>query len=192
MELRDGKQGFDFLGCHLHKRMSGRLWENERKRVCFLQRWPSTTSVKRVKQRVKELAPNSACHRDLRETIAKINPVLRGWGGYFATGNASAKFNQVDSYVWARLSKLMRRRKGRHLRPGEMGRWTRHAHRTTPGAVPKIAGQGFFASFLACSSASAACLATLGSLSLASFAARGVNDGSPETSTASIALSLAM
>lgn len=127
VELTDGKQGFDFLGCHLHKRMSGKIWENERKHVYFLQRWPSTNSVKRVKQRVKELTPNAACHRDLRGTIAKINPVLRGWGGYFATGNASAKFNQVDSYVWMRLRKLMRQRKGRNLRPGEMNRWTRHA-----------------------------------------------------------------
>jgi RNA-directed DNA polymerase len=127
VELRDGKQGFDFLGCHLHKRMSGRIWENERKRVYFLQRWPSTTSVKRVKQRVKELTPRAACHRDLRETIAKINPVLRGWGGYFATGNAANKFNQVDSYVWVRLRSLMRKRKGRNLRAGEMGRWTRDA-----------------------------------------------------------------
>jgi RNA-directed DNA polymerase len=127
VELTDGKQGFDFLGCHLHKRMSGRILESEHKRVYFLQRWPSTTSVKRVKQRVKELTPIAACHRDLRETIAKINPVMRGWGGYFATGNASAKFNQVDSYVWMRLRGLMRRRKGRNLRPGEMGRWTRHA-----------------------------------------------------------------
>jgi RNA-directed DNA polymerase len=127
VELTEGKQGFDFLGCHLHKRMSGKIWENERRRVYFLQRWPSTNSVKRVKQRVKQLTPNTACHRDLRETIAKINPVLRGWGGYFSTGNASAKFNQVDSYVWSRLRKLMRRRKGRNLRPGEMGRWTRHA-----------------------------------------------------------------
>ena len=24
VELSDGKEGFDFLGCHLHKRMSGR------------------------------------------------------------------------------------------------------------------------------------------------------------------------
>jgi group II intron reverse transcriptase/maturase len=127
VELRDGKQGFDFLGCHLHKRMSGRIWEKERKRVYYLQRWPSKVSVKRVKQRVKELTPNAACHRDLRETIARINPVIRGWGRYFATGNASAKFNQVDSYVWMRLRKLMRRRKGRNLRAGEMGRWTRHA-----------------------------------------------------------------
>ena len=127
VELTDGKQGFDFLGCHLHKRMSGRIWENERKRVYFLQRWPSTTSVKRVKQRVKELTPNVACHRDLREIFAKINPVLRGWGGYFATGNAASKFNQVDSYVWKRLRKLMRRRTGRNLRAGEMSRWTSDA-----------------------------------------------------------------
>ena len=127
VDLTEGKQGFDFLGCHLHKRISGKIWETERKRVYFLQRWPSTRSVKRVKQHVKELTPNAACHRDLREIIAKINPVLRGWGGYFATGNASTKFNQVDSYVWARLRKLIRRRKGRNLRPGEMRRWTRHA-----------------------------------------------------------------
>ena len=127
LDLSGGKQGFDFLGCHLHKRMSGPIWEKERKRVYFLQRWPSAASMKRVKQRVKELTPRAACHRDLRETIAKINPVLRGWGNYFATGNASDKFNQVDSYVWMRLRSLVRKRKGRQLRAGELSRWTRHA-----------------------------------------------------------------
>src|SRR5262249_46263583 len=40
VELTQGKQGFDFLGCHLHKRMSGKIWEKQRKRVYFLQRWP--------------------------------------------------------------------------------------------------------------------------------------------------------
>src|SRR5262249_46152478 len=107
VELSGGKQGFDFLGCHLHKRMSGRIWANERQRVYFLQRWPSTKSMKRVKQRVKELTPRAACHQDLRETISKLNPVLRGWGNYFRTGNANAKFNQVDSHVWWRLRKLL-------------------------------------------------------------------------------------
>ena len=61
------------------------------------------------------------------QELRAVLTVLRGWGGYFATGNASTKFNQVDSYVWARLRKLIRRRKGRNLRPGEMRRWTRHA-----------------------------------------------------------------
>ena len=27
VELTEGKEGFDFLGCHLRKRMSGRWWE---------------------------------------------------------------------------------------------------------------------------------------------------------------------
>ena len=127
IEIAGGKAGFDFLGCHLHKRMSGRIWAAEKKRVYFLQRWPSTRSMKRVRQRVKELTPSAAQHRDLRETIKKINPVLRGWGGYFKTGNATAKFKQVDSYVWQRLRALVRKRKGRNLRPGYMARWDRHA-----------------------------------------------------------------
>ena len=29
VELYDGKQGFDFLGCHLRKRLSGAIWERE-------------------------------------------------------------------------------------------------------------------------------------------------------------------
>jgi RNA-directed DNA polymerase len=38
VDLYDGKQGFDFLGCHLQKRLSGAIWERERKRVYFLHR----------------------------------------------------------------------------------------------------------------------------------------------------------
>lgn len=127
LELSGGKQGFDFLGCHLRKCMSGKIWEKERRRVYFLQRWPSTKSMKRVRARVKQLTPRAACHQDLRETIAKINPVIRGWGNYFATGNAAGKFTVVDSYVWMRLRNLVRERKGRNLRAGEMARWTSHA-----------------------------------------------------------------
>ena len=127
VELYDGKQGFDFLGCHLHKRLSGTLWEQKRKRLYFLQRWPSRRSMQRLRQRVKDLTPRSAQHRDLREVIAEINPVVRGWGQYFRTGNASKQFVQIDRYVVDRLRTLRRKRKGRNLRAGEMGGWTREA-----------------------------------------------------------------
>ena len=33
VDLSRGREGFDFLGCHLHKRMSGPLWERTRQRV---------------------------------------------------------------------------------------------------------------------------------------------------------------
>jgi RNA-directed DNA polymerase len=53
-----------------------------------------------------------------------VNPVLRGrgWGNYFRTGNAAAKFNRVDEYVWRRLRV---KRKNRRLKPGELATWTR-------------------------------------------------------------------
>jgi len=122
--LTDGKAGFDFLGCHLQKRMSGRIWERDHRKVYFLQRWPSRRAMKRVRQRVKELTPRSRCHADIREVIARLNPVVRGWGNYFRTGNAGRQFIQLDSYVWRRLRSLRIARKGRHLRPGEAAGWT--------------------------------------------------------------------
>jgi group II intron reverse transcriptase/maturase len=125
VELYDGKEGFDFLGCHLHKRLSGRIWERERKPVYFLQRWPSKRSMKRIRHRVKELTPRGRCHADIRDVIADLNPVLRGWGNYFRTGNAARRFNQLDTYVWCRLRGLLVKRKGRHLRPGEVDGWSR-------------------------------------------------------------------
>jgi len=124
VDLSWGKQGFDFLGCHLRKRFSGPQWEKRRKRVYFLQRWPSAKSMKRIRQRVKDLTPRSRCHADPRDVIGELNPVLRGWGQYFRTGNAADKFNEIDRYVARRLKRLRIKRKGRHLKPGEVRRWT--------------------------------------------------------------------
>ena len=125
VNLSWGKEGFDFLGCHLRKRLSGPIWEKDRKRVYFLQRWPSQRSMKRVRQKIRELTDrrwNGV--KDVREMIARLNPVLRGWGNHFRTGNAAIKFVEADSYVWRRLHRFMVRRKGRNLHAGEANRWT--------------------------------------------------------------------
>lgn len=125
VDLFDGGEGFDFLGCHLRKRMSGRIWEREGKRRYFLNRWPSQRAMKRVRERVRELTPRRRCHEDLRRVIRDLNPVLRGWGNFFRTGNASVCFNALDRYVWERLFRLRCARKGRHLRAGDVARWSR-------------------------------------------------------------------
>ena len=125
LDLSLGQEGFDFLGCHLRKRLSGRLWEQKRKRLYFLQRCPSGRSMRRVRQRVKELTLRSRCHADIRVVIGEVNPVLRGWGQYFRTGNAARQFCSMDSYVVRRLCRLRVKRKGRHLQPGEAMSWTR-------------------------------------------------------------------
>ncbi|GMV32116.1 MAG: hypothetical protein AMXMBFR59_42410 [Rhodanobacteraceae bacterium] len=125
VELYDGKEGFDFLGCHLHKRMSGRLWEQKRQRFYYLQRWPNRRSMQRIRQRVKELTPRSRCHADIRTIIADLNPVIRGWGNYFRTGNAARQFGSADDFVVRRLRSLRHARKGRNVRSGEAAGWTR-------------------------------------------------------------------
>ncbi|MGE3175807.1 MAG: group II intron maturase-specific domain-containing protein [Planctomycetota bacterium] len=97
----------------------------ERRRLYFLHRWPSVRSMKRLRQKVRELTPRWRCHADLREVIADLNLLLRGWGNYFRTGNAARRFNQADTYVWRRLRSLRVQRQGRHLRAGEVERWDR-------------------------------------------------------------------
>ena len=124
VDLSRGTAGFDFLGCHLRKRMSGPIWAKRHERVYFLQRWPSPRAMQRVRQRVKGFTSRAVCHRDLRDIIAQLNPVLRGWGAYFRTGNAADKFGQVDDYVNWRLKRLLLKRHGRQLRPGQAARWT--------------------------------------------------------------------
>lgn len=124
VDLSWGKQGIDFLGCHLRKRFSGPEWVKRRKRVYFLQRRPSTKSMKRIRQRVKDMTPRRRSHEDPRDVIAAINPVLRGWGQYFRTGNAADDFNTIDGYVAWRLKRMRVHRKGRHLKPGEARCWS--------------------------------------------------------------------
>jgi RNA-directed DNA polymerase len=126
VELTRGREGFDFLGCHLHKRMSGPMWERYGKAYYFLQRWPSVRSMKRVRQRVHALTERGRNGvKDVRVLIDDLNPVLRGWANYFRTGNATTKFVALDKYVERRLHRFLVKRKGRHLRPGEAEAWTR-------------------------------------------------------------------
>jgi RNA-directed DNA polymerase len=125
VDLREGREGFDFLGCHFHARVSGRLLERGVRRYC-LHRWPSQRAMKRIRARVKAMTDRRrrAGIKDIREVIAALNPVLRGWGHYFRSGNAADPFRQIDRYVAWRLKRLLIKRKGRNLRAGEAAAWT--------------------------------------------------------------------
>ncbi len=125
VDLREGKEGFDFLGCHFHARMSGRLWEQYGKRRYYLHRWPSQRSMKRARLRVKALTGRSQVGQELEVVIERLNLFLRGWGNYFRTGNATDKFVTMDRYVWWRLKRLLVKKRGRNLRAGQANRWTR-------------------------------------------------------------------
>jgi RNA-directed DNA polymerase len=123
VDLAEGREGLDFLGCHFRARMSGRLHEKYGIVRYYLHRWPSQQAMKRLREKVRVRTGRNRAGRDIRDVIADINPVLRGWGNYFRTGNAAAKFGQVDDYVVFRLRRLMIKKRGRNLRPGQALAW---------------------------------------------------------------------
>jgi group II intron reverse transcriptase/maturase len=125
VDLSRGYEGFDFLGCHLRKRMSGPIWERTHRRVFYLHRQPSQRAMARVRARVRTLTSRGRCHEDLRGVIADLNGVLRGWGQYFRTGNAAVKFIQIDTYVEERLRGLLVKRAGSRLPRGRADAWHR-------------------------------------------------------------------
>ena len=125
VDLREGNEGFDFLGCHLRARMSGRLWEQQRIVRYYLHRWPSQRSMKRARLRVKALTGRSQVGMELQVVIERLNLFLVGWGNYFRTGNAADTFVSMDRYVAWRLKRLLIKKRGRNLRAGQVGRWSR-------------------------------------------------------------------
>jgi RNA-directed DNA polymerase len=120
VELGLGKQGFVFLGCYL------RIVLSHFKGREYLFRWPSARAMNHIRARIRELTDRRrwAGLRDIREVIEVLNPVLRGWGNYFCTGNASLKFQQVDRYVNRRLVRLLPRVRDWRRRPFQMQEWS--------------------------------------------------------------------
>ena len=123
VDLREGKEGFDFLGCHFRARMSGKQWEQRRVIRYYLHRWPSVRSMKRARARIKALTSRSQVGMQLDALIGRLNLFLRGWGNYFRTGNAADKFVSLDRYVVWRLKRLLLKKHGRNLHAGQAARW---------------------------------------------------------------------
>ena len=54
VDLREGREGFDFLGCHFRARVSGRMLERGIRRY-YLHRWPSQRAMKRIRAKIKPM-----------------------------------------------------------------------------------------------------------------------------------------
>jgi hypothetical protein len=78
----------------------------------FMQRWPSPKATKKLRDRVRELTSKKQSGKDVKQIIAELTPVLRGWGNYFRTGNADREFNKMDGSVVKSLLRWQYRRGG--------------------------------------------------------------------------------
>jgi len=108
VDLRRGKESFVFLGCTIRKKRS----IQRAPRCHFMQRWPSPKATKKLRDRVRELTSKRQSGKDVKRIIAELNPVLRGWGNYFRTGNADREFNKMDYFVVQSLRRWQYRRGG--------------------------------------------------------------------------------
>jgi RNA-directed DNA polymerase len=106
-------EGFDFLGYHFLTTRRGRL-----------TRWPRKTSLQKLKDHIRTLTKRTNGN-SLASIIAKVNPTLRGWFGYFQH-SCRTTFVAVDRWVRGRLRSILRRRAGRQGRGRgwDHHRWT--------------------------------------------------------------------
>ncbi len=108
VDLRRGKESLVFLGCTIRKRRS--IQRNPRWH--FMQRWPSPKATKKLRDRVRELTSKRQSGKEVKQVIAELTPVIRGWGNYFRTGNADREFNKMDCFVVQSLRRWQYRRGG--------------------------------------------------------------------------------
>jgi len=106
VDLRDGSEGFDFLGFH-HRRVPSRRQPGR----AYLQRWPSKRAQNSIRRRIRETtAPRALLSLSLGEMVARIAPTVRGWGAYFRWGNSATVFAHIDEYVIERLVIFLRKK----------------------------------------------------------------------------------
>ena len=118
VDLRRGREGFVFLGCTIRKKRS--ILRNPR--GYYMHRWPSPKAMNRLRSRVREIIGARNSGQDVKQLIAKLNPVLRGWGNYFRSGTCRREFHKMDRFVYARLVRWLLRRGGQ--RKSRCAIWT--------------------------------------------------------------------
>lgn len=108
--------GFDFLGFNIKRYKAASA-----KKGYAIHCKPSAEAIERFKQKV-----NDAIRRNQSPDviIAKLNPLIRGWGNYYRIGVAKRLFSKLDHFIWQRLYGYYSRR--RHPNKGKRWRKTRY------------------------------------------------------------------
>ncbi|MGH2609216.1 MAG: group II intron reverse transcriptase/maturase [Tepidiformaceae bacterium] len=90
--------GFDFLGYHFEQG----------------KRWPRKKSTQKLRDTVRRQTRRTR-GVSLATIVTGLNPVLRGWFGYFKHSHPNT-FRDVDGWVRMRLRSLLRKRRGQRGR----------------------------------------------------------------------------
>lgn len=74
---------------------------------------PSRKAVKRVMREIHDATTQRWSTQDVQSRIARLNPLLRGWAGYFDQGPVGRVYRRIDEYVARRLRIWLMRKHGK-------------------------------------------------------------------------------
>ncbi|MFQ5948866.1 MAG: group II intron reverse transcriptase/maturase [Acidimicrobiia bacterium] len=117
VHLREGGQGFDFLGFH-HRWVRAR--GQHVRHVTFLARWPSSEAMQTARDRIRELTDRQRLLVPVERVVEDVNRFLGGWSAYFRFGNSARHFDKLNTYAVGRLALFVAKR---HKRSRSYGWW---------------------------------------------------------------------
>jgi RNA-directed DNA polymerase len=115
VRLTAPQQSLDFLGFTL-RYVHDRFGRGHR----YLAVGPSTRAQARVREKVRGLT-RARAKRSLTDTLAAVNPLLRGWAAYFQYGYPRQAFRALNYFVRGRFRSFLRTRSQRRSRPFRQG-----------------------------------------------------------------------
>jgi hypothetical protein len=111
VDLRVSGAGFDFLGFH-HRRVESFTHKGR----YFCGRWPSERAVRRAKERIRSHTERRWLLLSAEYVVENLNRFLVGWRGYFAKGNSTTVFHDLDQFVTERMARFITKKHGYHRR----------------------------------------------------------------------------
>jgi RNA-directed DNA polymerase len=124
IDLKQQGEKLDFLGYTFRydRDLKGR-------RQSYLNVTISKKTLKRERQRLREMISKERCFVALPQLIEELNGHLKGWANYFSYGYPRKGFRQIDTYVRLRLTCHVRRRSQRPFRPANGVSYHEHFNR---------------------------------------------------------------
>lgn len=96
--------GLDFLGWRIQR---------HRKRGTsrhYVYVYPARKALQSAKRKIKTLCRQVNVNQSLDDLLRRLNPMLRGWCGYFKPGVSSVTFSYLSHYAWQTVWRWLRRK----------------------------------------------------------------------------------
>ncbi len=114
VKRREPRASLNFLGFTL--RYDRDRYGRDRR---YLNVFPSDKALARLRDKLRVLISRQRCSLPIPTIIGEVNRLLCGWKAYFAHGYPRVAFGKINTFVYDRLRRHLRRRSQRPFRPPE-------------------------------------------------------------------------